>query len=654
MELQRRGYQGREGYILVHSTLVNRPICAADLSHIFGTRRSASATLAQAQHFLDPAQDKMKINPKPWEDISKEMIQHREDTFAKVEPPIPDVPFELPLNVTGLPKQLLSEAVTSITELPTETLLSRLASGDLSSVGVAKAFLQRAGLASKLTNCITELLPERAIARAQELDDRLARTGKPVGGLHGLPISVKEHIGMKGLDLNAGFVSWVGNLSPDEAQILKLLRKAGAVFYARTTEPQTLMHLECSNNIYGVTVNPYNTKLTSGGSSGGEGALLGLKGSCLGIGTDIGGSIRSPSANNGVFGLRPTTYRLPVNGWAATMFGEEQIVPVIGPMSTSIEGVKVFMRALLDQKPWMLDPSLVNIAWKTDNQLRIGAGGKRKLRVGVISDDGIVKPHPPIQRGLSTVISTLRSSPDVEVVDFPPYKHDEAWNIIASLYFGDGGREEIEAIDASGEPWRPLSKLIIKDNPFVKPDGLTVKELWDVTMQREGYRAAYARHWNSVNTGLPGPEKDENDLPEPLTDGVEDNMVDVILAPVGPGCAPPLDCGRYWGYTAQWNLLDYPALVFPTGLQCSAEDKVEEGYEPRNEQDKYNYELCELKPWRPCDGIYHLLMYRRTDEPERYVDAPISLQLIGRRYEDEKVVQAFEMLAEAAKLPLSV
>lgn len=535
----------------------------------------------------------MKLNPKPWQEISKDMRQHRDNTFAKVDPPIPDVPRELPLNVTTLPKELLSEAVIAITDLPAETLLTRLASGDLSSVGVVKAFLQRAGLASKLTNCITELLPERALVRAQHLDDHLARTGKPIGPLHGLPISVKEHIGIKGLDLNAGFAAWVGNVSTDDAQILKLLWKAGAVFYARTTEPQTLMHLETSNNIYGVTVNPYNTKLTSGGSSGGEGALVGLKGSCLGIGTDIGGSIRSPAANNGVFGLRPTTYRLPVNGWAATMFGEEQIVPVIGPLSTSIEGIKVFMRALLDQKPWLLDPSLVNMPWKTDGQLRSGVDGKRKLRIGVISDDGVVRPHAPIQRGMSKVISTLKSSSDIEIVDFPPYKHDEAWRIIASLYFGDGGKEEAEAIDVSGEPWRPLSNFIIKDNPHVKPDGLTVKELWDITVQREGYRAAYARHWNSVNTDIPGPDEDENELPEPLAEGIEDRMVDVILAPVGPGCAPPLDCARYWGYTSQWNLLDYPALVFPTGLRCSAEDKVEEGYEPRNEKDRYNFELCE-------------------------------------------------------------
>lgn len=75
--------------------------------------------------------------------------------------------------------------------------------------------------------------------------------------------------------------------------------------------------------------------------------------------------------------------------------------------------------------------------------------------------------------------------------------------------------------------------------------------------------------------------------------GRQDEMVDVLLCPVGPGCAPPLDCARYWGYTSQWNLLDYPAVVFPTGLKCGPEDVKEEGYEARNEDDRYNYELCE-------------------------------------------------------------
>jgi amidase len=94
-------------------------------------------------------------------------------------------------------------------------------------------------------------MPAKALERAAFLDKYLKENGKPIGLLHGLPISVKEHIGMKDLDLNAGFVSWVGRVGKEDALILQILWNAGAVFYARTTEPQSLMHLETSSNLYG-------------------------------------------------------------------------------------------------------------------------------------------------------------------------------------------------------------------------------------------------------------------------------------------------------------------------------------------------------------------------------------------------------------------
>ena len=94
---------------------------------------------------------------------------------------------------------------------------------------------------------------------------------------------------MEGLGLNAGYVAWWGRVAAEDARVLQILWQAGAVFHARTTQPQSLMHLETDSNLYGLTTNPYNGDLSAGGSSGGEGALIGLRGSCLGIGTDVGG-----------------------------------------------------------------------------------------------------------------------------------------------------------------------------------------------------------------------------------------------------------------------------------------------------------------------------------------------------------------------------
>ena len=539
-----------------------------------------------------------------WQEVAKTAQNHRDDSIRRVELPIPEIPGpdQLPLDRTDVPKYLLSTEEIVITQTTPEDLVASLASGKYTSTTVITAFVRRAGLAQALANCITELLPERAMARAKFLDEYLSTHGKPIGPLHGLPISVKEHIGMKGLGLNAGFVSWWDHKAEDDAVVLKILWRAGAVFYARTSQPQTLMHLETSNNLYGVTVNPFNSQLTSGGSSGGEGALLALRGSCLGLGTDIGGSIRSPAANCGLYGLRPSSYRIPVSGWSVTMPGEEQIIGVLGPLSTSLEGVKLFMKTVIDTKPWLNEPSLVPLPWRDREGYLTKPSGK-KLKVGVVWHDGVVKPHPPVIRALQEVVDKLKNVQSVEIVDWKPYKHDEAWTIISSLYFGDGGREEIEAVEASGEPWRPLSEFILKDNPLVKR--LTVEEIWHWTMKREGYRREYAKVWNDTATGY----SETGDL---------EGTVDVILCPVGPGAAPPLDCARYWCYTSQWNLLDYPALVFPVTKVDLKLDVADHNYRPMNEKDEYNDQL-----WR--------------SGPEKYRGAPVSLQLVGRRYEDEKV-----------------
>ena len=95
---------------------------------------------------------------------------------------------------------------------------------------------------------------------------------------------------MAGLTLSSGYVAWYSDhkIAPEDARVLQILWRARAVFHARTTEPQTLMHLETDSNLYGVTTNPYNTDVSAGGSSGGEGALVGSRRSFLGVGTDIG------------------------------------------------------------------------------------------------------------------------------------------------------------------------------------------------------------------------------------------------------------------------------------------------------------------------------------------------------------------------------
>lgn len=159
---------------------------------------------------------------------------------------------------------------------------------------------------------------------------------KPIGPLHGLPVSLKDQFHVKGVETTMGYVGWIGTFQGKkgtgkervfESELVKELRDLGAVLYCKTSVPHTLMTGETTNNIIGYvrpfpklsciqpdeyadsgnhqTWNPKNRNLSCGGSSGGEGALIALRGSPVGFGTDIGGSIRIPAAFNGLYGLRP-------------------------------------------------------------------------------------------------------------------------------------------------------------------------------------------------------------------------------------------------------------------------------------------------------------------------------------------------------------
>jgi amidase len=123
--------------------------------------------------------------------------------------------------------------------------------------------------------------------------------------------------------------------------------------------------------------------------------------------------------------MKPTSCRLPMVGLTATQMGEEQIIPTIGPLSTSLEGCKLFIKTIIDAKPWYREPALLPFPWKEDDFFK----GK-KLKVAVLWDDGVVKPHPPVTRALKQIVEKLKGKENIEIVEWKPYKHDLAWEII--------------------------------------------------------------------------------------------------------------------------------------------------------------------------------------------------------------------------------
>jgi amidase len=431
------------------------------------------------------------------------------------------------------------------------------------------------------TNCITELLATRARERADALDASPPPPGQ-AGLLYGVPVSVKSHIGIRGRHTPAAYAALWDKISPRDALVVQILERAGAIAHARTTEPQSMMQLECVSNLYGTTVNPYNRDLSSGGSSGGEAALIALGGSPLGIGSDVGGSIRVPAAACGIYGFKPTAFRVPTTGWSSTPPGADPITTVLGPMSKSLAGIEMFMKAVLAAEPWIEEPALIPLPWRS---VDIHPIEDHPLRIGIMWHDTVVLPHPPITRALQELADKLKRVPHVEVTDFAPYKHDEGWAIVSSLYMTDGGKADRDLMTQTGEPMLPLTEWIF-NNPGVKALSREEQEYW--LEEREEYRLEYCEAWNK--TGSWDEER-----------GSWDGAVDAVICPVGPGTATRHGTAKYWSYTAVWNLLDYPALAFPAGRADELKDTIPQRPGFMNDMDKENWRLC-----KSCNNLSKL------------------------------------------------
>lgn len=290
------------------------------------------------------------------------------------------------LNVLDVPRTsgILTDDELHMLSLDVPQLLDAYRSKTWTVRQVLTAYLKHSVIINQLTNFATEFLADEALARADELDAHLASTGTLAGPLHGIPVSVKEQLALAGRINHGGFVSLIARPPPaEDAHLAQLFRAAGAVLHVRTSIPQSLMHLDCENNITGRTLNPRDLRLSPGGSSGGEGVSIGAGCAVLGIGTDIGGSVRAPAAFNNCYGLRPTALRVPVLGQTGVSGGQESIRGVAGPLARSVEGLEIWMRSVLEQEPWEYETSLMPVPWRKDVKFTPG-----DFTIGVMWDDG--------------------------------------------------------------------------------------------------------------------------------------------------------------------------------------------------------------------------------------------------------------------------
>ena len=229
--------------------------------------------------------------PQHYTEVSAIARKRREANIAAFFKPPKVDEATLPNNLVeyALNSGYYTPAERTIIESEAEDILKNIASRKWTSLEVAKAFCKASAYAQELTNCVTEVLYPEAMERAQYLDDYLAKNGKTIGPLHGLPISLKDSFIVPPHPASIGMAAYANEPLHKETLIVTMLRDLGAVFYIKTNIPVAMMMAESTNHVWGETRNALHKGLTPGGSTGGEGALIALKASPLGIGTDIGG-----------------------------------------------------------------------------------------------------------------------------------------------------------------------------------------------------------------------------------------------------------------------------------------------------------------------------------------------------------------------------
>jgi amidase len=366
-----------------------------------------------------------------WEKIAKaKQAALAESIPSEYRIPKDLLPPDSQLDVTPWPKQSgwFTEKELEITDSTASTILQKVASKAWTSEDVTRAFCKRAAAGHQLLNCLTDVFFDEAIKSAAALDDHLQRTGKLVGPLHGLPISLKDNFNIKGKDSTVGFTSLVDKPAEYNATLVDILQELGAVRYCKTNVPTAMMIAESVNNTFGRTVNPLNRALTSGGSSGGESALIAFGGSPLGVGTDIGGSLRIPAACTGIFTLRPSHGRFTTQRCRSGLAGQEAVKSVNGPMGRTLEDITMYSKAVIDAKPWLVDPTMLPMPWQPVEP-------KQKLKIAVMWNDGICTPTPPVTRALKDTVQKLKNAGH-ELIDWDPkHLHLQALQLLVRLMY---------------------------------------------------------------------------------------------------------------------------------------------------------------------------------------------------------------------------
>ncbi len=404
---------------------------------------------------------------------------------------------------------------------------------EVSSEEVVDAHLQRIEDVNSKLNAVVQLAADVARAQAREADAALAQ-GHAKGPLQGVPITIKDNIETAGLICTGGTKGRASFVPTEDATVVARMRAAGAILLGKTNMPELGLAFETDNLVYGRTNNPYDLLRTPGGSSGGEAAIIAAGGSPLGLGNDMGGSIRLPSHCCGIAGIKPTTGRVPKTGHFPYPTGWLDPLWQTGPMARFVEDLILTL------------PIIAGVDWHDPTAIPTPLGDPKKvdlksLRVAFYTDNGIMSPAPEIVEAVKKTAKVL-SDAGMTVEEDRPEGIEHSFDIFLRLGAADGyaGVESLLKMVGTTEmhPW------IESMSEFSREAVLTTAEFGGLMLE-------WARFRSSMLSFM--------------------KKYDIIICPVHAFAAMPhgaimaLENLAGTSYTIAYNLTGWPGVVVRGG-----------------------------------------------------------------------------------------
>ncbi len=448
---------------------------------------------------------------------------------------------------TAAGRLALPSAFMSLLDLPVVELAARVRRGSLSAVELLEAHVARIAVVNPLINGLCAERFAEARREAEAADRLLARTStnavdKP---LHGIPCTIKDFVAVGGMPQTAGLVSRKNFVAAHDAEVVRRLRRAGAIVVGISNVPEGGLWIEAFNRVYGRTNNPWDLSRTSGGSSGGEAALVASGASPVGLGTDIGGSIRIPSGMCGTVGHKPSGRLVPNTGIWPGLAGPRSAYHVAGPIGRSVDDLDAVLLVIAG-------PDGVDGEMRDSGVGPLDAVPWSRVRVLPLFAMGRVRVTAPMGDGIERAATALarrgaRVTP-------PVVKLGNALSLWGqALGVSEGpGYPELLGDGAPIAVGRELVKLALGRSPHTAPALLVaaLEALGGSALKRLNPAAAIARMQSAV----------EEELGD---DGVLLHVPYMRVAPKhGAPVVHPFDCSATCLFTVQ----DRPATDVPVGF----------------------------------------------------------------------------------------